>query len=358
MISPALVTLVFMSVLVTAVIAVEGGGALALARLGTRYALGDKAGSDGYDGQFVYYIARDPDPAHVMKHLDVPPYRYQRILLPLAARLLAWGDEHRIPWVLVLINILAQAVGTWCVGELLAGWGISRWYALSYGLWAGFSLAVRLDLPEPLAYAFIAAGLMAGERKRFILSWLFYALALFSKEVTILFIAAQLGTDLAQKRWGYLIIGLCAVLLYALFQGWLWFVFGQPGISSGGAMATPFEIIPFMGLFRIGYYDFPYFLAMLLVFGLSVVLPTIWGLWAGAKKWLTGERSVIALALLINAMAIVFLPFSTFRETGGLLRFACGLVLTVVLFAGKYHYRRVLNYSPFWIVLNVFLLKS
>ncbi len=37
------------------------------------------------------------------------------------------------------------------------------WYALIYGLWAGFTLAVRLDLPEPLAFALVAAAL-AGDR--------------------------------------------------------------------------------------------------------------------------------------------------------------------------------------------------
>jgi hypothetical protein len=57
-------------------------------------------------------------------------------------------------------------------------------------------------------------------------------------------------------------------------------------------------------------------------------------------------------------MMIAFLPYSTARETGGLLRFACGLVLAVLLFAARYRQRRALNYSFLWIVLNVFLLKS
>jgi hypothetical protein len=60
----------------------------------------------------------------------------------------------------------------------------------------------------------------------------------------------------------------------------------------------------------------------------------------------------------LNCLAIVFLPYSTFRETGGLLRFSCGLVLATLLFASRYQLRRVLNYSRLWLVLNVFLLKS
>jgi len=142
-----------------------------------------------------------------------------------------------------------------------------------------------------------------------------------------------------------------------LFQGWLWLEFGQPGLGSGGQMATSFEWIPYMGLFRIGYQSVPYLLAMLVVFGPAILLPSIWGLFHAGNKWLSGQRNVIVLALFLNALSIAVLPFSTFRETGGLLRYACGLVLAVILYGGQYHLRRVLNYSPLWLVLNAFLLK-
>jgi hypothetical protein len=55
---------------------------------------------------------------------------------------------------------------------------------------------------------------------------------------------------------------------------------------------------------------------------------------------------------------MAFLPFSTYRETGGLLRFACGLVLAMVLFAARFRLRKVLNYSLAWMVLNAFLFKG
>jgi len=88
------------------------------------------------------------------------------------------------------------------------------------------------------------------------------------------------------------------------------------------------------------------------------VLPALWGVWVGAKRWLSGETGVVVFALLLNSLVIPFLPFSTFRETGGLLRFACGLVLSVILTASRYRMWKVLNYSQLWLVLNVFLLKS
>ncbi len=357
--NPAFVTFGFMCLLIFVVLTIAGGDPMTLVRIGSFYYENDPQGSQGYDGQFVYYIAINPQPEAVAQQLDAPAYRYQRILLPLTARLLSLGILPVIAWILPILGILSQTVGTLLVSELLAGWGVSRWYALVYGLWVGFGLAVRLDLPEPLAYCLVAGALLAHERRRMVLSWVLYGLALFAKEVTVLFLLAALLAYLSEKRWrDALGMGLVAGAPFLLFQGWLWQTFGEMGISSGGAMATPFEIIPFMGLFRIGSFSLIYLLAMLVVFVPTIVLPSVWGAWVAIRKLLAQQINVIVLALLLNAIAIMLLPFSTFRETGGLLRFACGLVLAVILFAGRYGVKRVLNYSWFWLCLNVFLFKT
>jgi hypothetical protein len=94
------------------------------------------------------------------------------------------------------------------------------------------------------------------------------------------------------------------------------------------------------------------------VFGPAVILPALWGIWAALKRLLAGEMNFVVLALLLNALLIPFLPFSTFRETGGLLRISCGLVLAIILFAGRYRLWRVLNYGYLLLILNAFLLKS
>lgn len=356
---PAAIILLAGALFLGALIADAGGDPLVLARLGTRFSQGLPDGTEGYDGQFVYYIARDPRPQVVAPYLDEPAYRYQRILLPLAARALSAGDIRLIPWALAAIGLISLAAGVWVVGELLAGWGTSRWYALAYGTFAGFLLALRLDLPESLAYGLAAGGILAAERKKEGLSALLYTLALFAKEVTAVFLAAQVLAYLFQRRWrSAFTLAAAAGLPFLLFQIWLWAQFGRPGIGSGGAMATPFELIPLMGLFRIGSESLLYLAAMLVVFGPSVLLPAFWGVWSALRRWRSGEINVVVLGLLLNAALILFLPYSTFRETGGLLRFACGLVLAVILYAGRYHVRRVLNYSFLWFALNAFLIKS
>ena len=263
-----------------------------------------------------------------------------------------------IPWALVILGVLSIAGGVWAVGELLAGWGVSRWYALVYGFYAGFLLALIVDLPEPLAYGLAAAGLLLLEREQRLAGWFMLGLAVFAKETSLLFSAGVLLAYLFQRRWKDL-VGLTAigVVPYLIFQLWLWKVFGAPGIGSGGALATPFEIIPFMGLLRIGEYSLIYLLAMLLVFGPAIVLPSIWGIWKTVRHWLMGERNLFVACLFINALVIPFTPFSTFRETGGILRFACGLVLALLLYCGRYRMRKILNYTLFWLVLMVFLIK-
>lgn len=358
-IQPALVTMSALCLMVFLVLANAGWNPIELARIGTRFSLGDPDGTQGYDGQFVYYIARDISPDSVASMLDVPAYRYQRILTPLLARILAFGESNLIVWVIPLLAITAHTLGTWAVAELMVTWGVSPWYALSYGLWVGFSLAVRLDLPEPLAYALVVGALLTHERHYPIITWILFGLAVFTKEVTILFVIAALLSYVLERKWRSIIglIGLSLVPYFA-FQLWIYLVFGEFGIGSGGAMATPFELIPFMGFIRIILASPIYGLAMLVVFGPTVILPAVWGIYLSAKKLNQRQTNMVVFSLLLNALAILVLPFSTFRETGGLLRFSCGLVLSVILFSGYYQIKRALNYSYLWLVLNVFLLKS
>ncbi|MEA3352175.1 MAG: hypothetical protein U9Q82_16345 [Chloroflexota bacterium] len=375
---PALVTLLISSSIIAVVIINAGGDALELARLGTQYSLGAADGTQGYDGQFVYYIAKDLNPEAVADHLDVPAYRYQRILLPLLGHVFSAGDKNLLPWVLPLLGLLAHTLGTWLVAVLLKKWHISSWYASIYGLWVGFVLAVRLDLPEPLAYALVAAALLAMINDRHTVAWVLFGLSLFSKEVTLIFVVALGLSYLLHTQWRRAVgVGIVAVLPFTIFQFWLRYTFGAFGIGSGGDMATPFEWIPLMGLWRIGVYSPVFLAATMAVFGPFVILPSLWGIWMAVKHLSqrsnsqysshnldsdglqTEQRSndFIALALGFQSVSILFLPFSTFREPGGLLRYACGLVLAVLLFAAKHKHRRVLRYAPFWLVLNVILLK-
>jgi hypothetical protein len=320
---------------------------------------GEAATAQGYDGQFTYYIALDPSPLRVSSRLDVPSYRYQRILYPLLARFLALGNAEAIPWSLVAVNIMAQFLGTWAVAEALAGYGVWPGYALAYGLWVGLVVGVGTDLTEPCAYALAAAGWLALQRDRDFAAPALFGLGLFAKETIGIFWAAAFAADVIQKAPRRRLIGMVAGgSAFGVWQLWLWRTFGTPGLGSGGALATPFEWVPFMGLWRIATVSVPVLLVFVLIFGPSVVLPSSWGIFASLRSARNGARQPEVFALLLNAAVIPFLPFSTFREPLGIVRVASGLVLATLLFAGRYNLRRPLNYSLFWSGLLVILLNG
>src|SRR2546430_8010719 len=64
----------------------------------------------GYDGIWFYRLAINPftraQAAHGIR-IDNPPYRQQRVMYPLIVWLLSLGRVTWIPWLLVIVNILA-----------------------------------------------------------------------------------------------------------------------------------------------------------------------------------------------------------------------------------------------------------
>ena len=103
--------------------------------------------ASGYDGQFSYYLAVTP--RYARSYMEDPSYRYSRILQPMLARALALGSEDATPYTLVLVNWLAAGLGTACLAAWLRIRGISRWFALLYGLFPGVLVGVQHDVAEP-----------------------------------------------------------------------------------------------------------------------------------------------------------------------------------------------------------------
>lgn len=350
-----LVTVICLSI-VLSVIWRSGGDPLALARIGTRFSQGEPGGSEGYDGQFVIYIARTLQPQQVESKLDVPAYRYQRILLPALARVFSLGEERLIPWVVILINLLSHLAAVFILGRLLEDHGVNPWYAALYGLWVGSLLAIRLDLPEPLAYGLVIFAVAADKKGRPAAAWILYGLAVFTKEVTLIFVAARGLVAVRQKRWLYLVglVGL-TVVPFGVFQLWLKSVYGSYGIGSGGAMATSFEWLPLMGLLRVGFHSWKLLAIYLILFGPFLIYPAVVGIRRLYQAWKASDVNFGSLAYGLHGLLFLFLPFSTYREPGGLLRFANGLMLSVILFMFRNQPPAFKKYLPLVLILNLFL---
>lgn len=289
--------------------------------------VGNPQQATGYDGQFVYFMARDLNPQRVMPHLDVPAYRYQRILLPLLAHLLGGRTPQGALWAVWGLNFGAYMLGLGFWLLWLREWSVSPWWGLLYGLWPGLLLPLRLGMPEPLAYGLALAGLWAFHRRRWRWAALAFIAALFAKEITLPFsLAAALSLGLAgqPRRAAGWLMGVLAPWL--LWQGWLWIVFGRPGVGLGGALAQPPPPVPFGGLAQ-ALLALPtlWRAAYLLVFGPALLLPL------AASPPLAGRRlrekpadlwAWLALGHLLLAAALPMMswdPFAVLRVLTGLL---------------------------------------
>lgn len=360
---PALTVALLLLICIGYTLASYGGDVGEMARLGIGRLDGQATALEGYDGQYVYLLAVNPDPDWAARQpsevIDVPAYRYQRILLPLLARVFSLGQPAFVPWVLIAINLITQVLGTYLIGEVLAAYNISRWYAVVYGLWVGFVYAVRLALTEPLGYALVAGALVTSQRKHETWSAVLYALALFTKEVTILFVGAHLVWLISQRRWQTALrLAALTLLPFALFQIYIFLHFGRLGLGSGGYLGTSFEIVPYMGLWRIGAYSLSALALFCVIFIPSAVIPSLWGIVATVRRLWRAEWALPVLMLGANAAFIPLTPNSTFREPLGMTRLLCGLVLAVLVFGAYAKSKRVLNYSVLWLAMLAFLFNE
>ena len=354
LITPTTVTLMVCLLMVVAVLLNAGGNPLSFVLLGTQFSEGIPHGSEGYDGQFAYQIAVNPTGA--APYLDVPAYRYQRVLYPLLARLLALGQQPLIPWTLIAVNVAAITAGTWATGQILHSFRVSRWYALVYGLYGGQLAALRTDLNEPLAHALVQFAILAWLYERRWWATLFFALAALTKETTLIFLVAYLLYFLSQQNWRQFIQFGLAVGPFGLYQLLLWGWLGSFGVGSGGAGATSFSLIPLGGWLAMAGVSVPAFLLVSLVVLPMSILPAVAGLYlSGRDVWRKFFHPFI-FCLLLHSLLIIFMPNSTFREPLAMLRLTQGLVVSMLLYGALKRSRRILNYSYLWLFTNVLLI--
>ena len=88
------------------------------------------------------------------------------------------------------------------------------------------------------------------------------------------------------------------------------------------------------------------------------ILPALAGVVLSTRRLLKGVWHPLTISLLLNAVVLLFLPTSTFREPVAMLRLTQGLVVAMLLYGGLIRSRRILNYSTFWLATNVLLLKG
>lgn len=211
--------------------------------------------STGYDGQFVYRLALDPftrqETAHGIR-LDNPPYRQQRLGLPLAA----WAlDRAGLPLslALLLINAAALVAAAWAGAVLARRLGRHALWGVLVALSPGVVIAANRDLTEPLQIGLLLTGLVAWTGRRTPLATAAavaaFTAAVFTREtsITVLFglgvweawrALRGPGRGQALARAAALTV---PVLAFAVWQAHLHGVWGElPVRANDGNVGTPF----------------------------------------------------------------------------------------------------------------------
>jgi hypothetical protein len=146
----------------------------------------------GYDGQYFYRLALNPlNLAHTAFGISMDrPYRYMRIGYPALTWLVSLGQHSLVPVMLVAVNVAAVgALGY--LGALFATAG-GR-HALAGLLLPGyFGLITSLsrDTAEPLAAAFLVAGLLALRARRPVLAAGLLAFGALTRETVMVAVGA------------------------------------------------------------------------------------------------------------------------------------------------------------------------
>jgi hypothetical protein len=307
----------------------------------------------GYDGQFYYFLAVDPK--HGRDYMDAPGVIYSRIGYPMTVRVLSDGNASVIPYMMVVVNILAAVGGTLAVAFFFRRRGLPPALALLYGFFPGLVIAVARDLTEPLAFGLAAAGLLAFNPKskwRLLASGSLFGLAMLTRETVALFpailaLGLLVGTGTASRwrerlRWGNLLRAITfAEIAFAPLFVWRHllttvvlphaatqeaFIGSERHVVSGAAGTAVAALVPFRAI--AGQWPWTGEDVTDLV---TVVVPAL--IWAGiAVALLRRKLTVEPWFVLANvAVFVVFLPTPIAVDYGSLGRASIGVVLAALV---------------------------
>lgn len=185
--------------------------------------------SGGYDAQYYRLIARDPFFVRgYQRYIDDARLRYRRILLPLAAHAISFGQDRFVDAAYILCVLLSIFFGVLWTGRWFEQQGRNGWYGLLFLVVPAVLTSIdRMLLDGPLCalFAGFAWKLTKGERP-----WSILLCAPLMKETGLFLAAAVCVTDLRSRRWKSA-LAVMATQLPAL----LWFAFVHAHTPSSRA---------------------------------------------------------------------------------------------------------------------------
>jgi hypothetical protein len=295
----------------------------------------------GYDGQ--YYFAIAVDPAHARDYLGFRAgYVYGRPVLPLLAGGLGGGSVRVVPYTLLVIDLVAVLAATLALGLWLRARGISPWWSAVFGLYPGLASTVFRDLTEPLAFAFVAAAMLAWEHRRTWLSASLFALALLTRETTFPFALAGVALVALEVRAWRRPLAYFAVA-FGPFVAWKEIV----AIWIGRQTQQGITLVPFGGILHYRPLDATHRLIVAVVLVPAVL--------AAVGALVVARRAPVEAALVVvtTLLYVVFLRKNDYVDWG-----AAGRDATPVVLATLYCLGLRLRRMPFVVALALWSLPS
>lgn len=143
----------------------------------------------GWDGQFYYYMSNDLlGLKDTVQHIDAPAYRYQRIGVPLLAKIISvliGRDMVSVP-IFIFTNILLVGIGVFVLFEYLKENKKSRLWAIPWITSGGLLIAVRHGLPDGAADALVVIAIIMILKKKYPLYGGFMTLGCLAREGYVL----------------------------------------------------------------------------------------------------------------------------------------------------------------------------
>ena len=196
------------------------------------------------DGQFYRLLAHDPFlDRKYFRYVDAPQYRFRRCLVPMAAWLLALGQQRWIDGAYIAVEMIFLAMGAyWCARLFVRRRCSPLWGLVFVAVPATLASFDRMLLDGPLT-ALFAGFLLYCEEERWGRVWVIAMLAGLTRETGLLLPAAVVVDRGLGRDWRSAIrFSACAIPAIA------WYGYLAARLPPGGAVA---EIgIPVWGLFR------------------------------------------------------------------------------------------------------------
>lgn len=212
----------------------------------------------GYDGQFFYRMANSPfstkDVEHGI-HFDYPAYRHQRIVYPLLAWVLSFGQLELVPYTMVLVNYLMICTIAWLATRIVQHEGQPALWGLAFSMYPGFIMSICRNLSEVTACCLLLGTIMLIRQGRLLLSGVVLAIAVLARETTLLLavgigmawlIGIIRGKSSKAVKWYLWVIPLATFIVWQFILWWIW---GQTSFYNSGQLNFGFPLYGFTTCF-------------------------------------------------------------------------------------------------------------